>query len=116
MLTGDMLRVHLEAILLHFISGRDCYGYELFRAIEEETKGLLNVKEATLYAVLQRLEQNGAVSSYQGAISEGSKRRYYHITPAGRAQLRLHAAAWRESREIIDHFMSLEGENHGKNT
>lgn len=105
MLSNDILRGHLEAILLRLIGETDRYGYELFSEIGNRTGERLQVKEATLYAVLQRLEKQGNISSYQGAVSGGSKRRYYHITSAGRAQLERETAAWRETKEIIDIFM-----------
>ena len=105
MLSGDILRGHLDSILLRLIDETDRYGYELFSEIGSRTQGGLQVKEATLYAVLQRLEKQGAITSYQGEVSGGSKRRYYHITPAGRAQLRQEIEAWHKAKEIIDIFM-----------
>ena len=105
MLSSDILRGHLDAILLRLISENDRYGYELFSEISSRTQGRLNIKEATLYAVLQRLEKQGHISSYQGEVSEGSKRRYYHITAAGRTYLAQEITAWRMAKDIINIFM-----------
>lgn len=105
MLSSDFLRGHLDAILLRLISETDRYGYELFSEIGKRTGDRLQIKEATLYAVLQRLEKQRYISSYQGEVSSGSKRRYYHITAAGREQLRQEMIVWREAREIYNIFM-----------
>lgn len=109
MLSSDFLRGHLDAILLRLISETDRYGYELFKEIGERTGERLQIKEATLYAVLQRLEKQRCISSYQGEVSGGSKRRYYHITATGREQLQQEMIVWREAKEIYDLFM--EGES-----
>lgn len=105
MLSSDVLRGHLDAILLRLIAERDCYGYELFSEIGTRTDGRLTIKEATLYAALQRLEKQGSISSYQGEVSGGSKRRYYHITASGRVFLQELLATWQEMKEILDIFM-----------
>jgi PadR family transcriptional regulator PadR len=95
----------MDAILLRLVLERDRYGYELFNEIETRTAGRLSIKEATLYAALQRLERQRCVSSYQGEISGGSKRRYYHITPAGKELLVKLKATWQELKEILTIFM-----------
>lgn len=105
MISSDVLRGHLDAILLRLIKERDSYGYELFSEIAKRTGGKLTIKEATLYAALQRLEKQGCVSSYQGEVSGGSKRRYYHITPSGRVLLDESVSVWQEMRDIINLFL-----------
>ncbi len=105
MLSSDVLRGHLDAILLRLIQEKDRYGYELFSEVGERTQERLTIKEATLYAALQRLEKQGYISSYQGEISGGSKRRYYHITTSGRVFLEELMANWIEMKEILDIFM-----------
>jgi PadR family transcriptional regulator PadR len=108
LISSDVLRGHLDAIILRLIVDSDRYGYELFSEIGRQTHERLQIKEATLYAVLQRLERQGYISSYQGEISGGSKRRYYHITASGRFFLRQKSDEWRETKEIINIFMEDE--------
>lgn len=110
MLSSDALRGHLDTILLRLIAQKDRYGYELFSEIGERTNGRLLIKEATLYAALQRLDKQGNISSYQGEISGGSKRRYYHITSAGRVYLDAQLACWSELKELLDIFMTEDSE------
>ncbi|MDR3314133.1 MAG: PadR family transcriptional regulator [Oscillospiraceae bacterium] len=105
MVSSDLLRGHLETILLRLIGETDRYGYELFSEIDGRAGGRLVVKEATLYAVLQRLERQGYITSYQGDVSGGSKRRYYHMTPLGKANLEQGIREWHEAQEIINIFL-----------
>ncbi len=95
----------METILLRIIDESDRYGYELFKEISERSLERLQIKEATLYAVLQRLEKQGQISSYQGEVSNGSKRRYYHITPNGKETLQTEMKAWQEMKEILNLFL-----------
>ncbi len=96
---------HMEAILLRLISEHDRYGYELFNEISTRTDQKLEIKEATLYAVLQRLQKQELISSYQGEVSNGSKRRYYHITTNGKTVLEREMAEWQEMKKIINLFL-----------
>lgn len=108
MLGSDSIRGHLESIVLRLILEKDRYGYEISKEISKRTQDRFQIKEATLYAVFQRLEKNGLITSYEGDVSQGSKRRYYTITPAGRAFFREEIAEWRKTKEIIDIFLEME--------
>lgn len=108
MISSDIIRGHLDAILLCLIGEKDRYGYEISREISSRTQDRFQIKEATLYAVFQRLEKRGFIRSYEGGVSLGSKRRYYAITPAGRQYLAEGRQEWHTVKEIIDIF--LEGE------
>lgn len=107
MISSDVIRGHLDTIILRMISEKDRYGYEISREISTRTLERFQVKEATLYAVFQRLEKRGLIRSYEGGVSLGSKRRYYAITPKGVAALHSGMTEWREIKEIID--ILLEG-------
>lgn len=108
MISSDIIRGHLDAILLCLIGEKDRYGYEISREISLRTQDRFQIKEATLYAVFQRLEKRGLIRSYEGGVSLGGKRRYYAVTPAGRAYLAEGRREWSAVKEIIDIF--LEGD------
>lgn len=108
MISSDIIRGHLDAIILRLIQEKDRYGYEISKEISRRTSDRFQIKEATLYAVFQRLEKKGLISSYEGDVSLGSKRRYYTILPLGRAFYREEMEEWRKTKEIIDIFMEKE--------
>lgn len=106
MISGDIIRGHLDAIMLRLIYEKDRYGFELFNEIRSRTDDQFQIKEATLYAVFQRLEKKELIESYYGDVSFGSKRRYYRITKLGKAFLKEEIEEWKQTKKIIDLFMS----------
>jgi len=57
------------------------HGYGIARRIEQISGDLLSVNQGTLYPVLLRLEQEGAVASDWGTSENNRKARFYRLTP-----------------------------------
>ncbi len=104
-INSDIIRGHLDAIILRLIHEKDTYGYEISNEIATRTENKFEIKEATLYAVFQRLVKKGLIDTYLGDVSFGSRRRYYRITESGENYLKEEIRAWQNAREIIDIFM-----------
>lgn len=102
---SDIIRGHLEAIILRLIYEKDRYGYEISNEIAKRTNDEFQIKEATLYAVFQRLVKKELIESYLGDVSLGGRRRYYRITGYGKAYLTEEIRNWHNARDIIDIFM-----------
>lgn len=107
MIRSDIIRGHLDSIILQLILEKDRYGYEISKEISLRTDNRFQIKEATLYAVFQRLEKKELIESYLGSVSQGGKRKYYKITMLGKAYLNEMITEWKELKEIINLF--LEG-------
>ncbi|TSB47310.1 PadR family transcriptional regulator [Alkalicoccobacillus porphyridii] len=105
MIRSDMLRGHVDSIILRLVYEKDRYGYEISKEISQRTEGNFEIKEATLYAVFQRLEKKELISSYFGEQSQGGRRKYYTITTLGKAYLRETIKEWNEMKEIMNLFM-----------
>jgi PadR family transcriptional regulator, regulatory protein PadR len=85
------------------------HGYGIARRIEQTSDDLLSINHGTLYPVLLRLEQEGAIASEWG-ISENNRRaRFYRITKAGRKQLASEVTQWAQATEIVARFLALKG-------
>ncbi len=108
MLSSDNIRGHLDAIILKLIIEKDRYGYEISKEITKRTNNQFEIKEATLYAVFQRLERNEYIVSYSGQITHGRKRKYYKVTALGREYFDEKAEEWKETKEIINLFMEAD--------
>lgn len=72
----------IEFLVLSIIDKKDSYGYE----ISQTVKIVAEIKESTLYPILNRLEKAGLVTTYSLEY-QGRKRKYYTITPVGRNHL-----------------------------
>jgi len=109
MINSDIIRGHLDAVILKLIIEKDRYGYEISKEISRRTDNQFEIKEATLYAVFQRLEKNECIVSYSGQITHGRKRKYYKVTEIGREYFGRKLNEWEEVKEIINLLLEEEG-------
>lgn len=109
-ITADMIRGHTDTIILAHLMQRDSYGYEINKVIQQTTNYEYELKEATLYTAFKRLEQLGYISSYWGDENTGARRKYYSITPAGKAAYHKLHDEWTHAKNIIDKLTSFKGE------
>src|SRR5271167_283069 len=56
------------------------HGYGIARRIEQISGNLLAVNQGTLYPVLLKLEQEGAIASEWGASENNRRARFYRLT------------------------------------
>ena len=102
MISSDVIRGHLDAIILKLIIEKDRYGYEISKEISERTNNSFEIKEATLYAVFQRMEKKHYIVSYSGEITHGRTRKYYKITALGKQYFDEKLKEWQLTKKIID--------------
>ena len=107
-ISSDLLRGHTDTIILHLLSKKDGYGYELYKAIMEKTGEQFELKEATLYASFKRLENDRHIFSYWGDESQGGRRKYYQITESGRNLLAQNKTDWLFTTKIISNLLEEE--------
>lgn len=105
MISSDIIRGNIDTIILKLLQEKDMYGYEIVNEIKERTNSLFDIKEATLYSVVQRLEKRELISSYMGEKSHGRKRRYYRITPFGKAYYKELISEWKNLKEIMTNML-----------
>jgi len=87
------------------------HGYGIARRIEQISGDLLAVNQGTLYPVLLKLEQEGAIASEWGASQNNRKARFYQLTRAGRKQLQSENRDWQQTAEIIGRFFAVKAED-----
>jgi PadR family transcriptional regulator PadR len=101
-LTSDLLRGHTDTIILKFLTSGDKYGYEITKLVYELSGHEYELKEATMYSSLKRLEQDGHITSYWGDETQGSRRKYYRITPRGREQYESNKRNWHYAKQVLE--------------
>ncbi len=102
----ELIRGHVDTIILNSLEERDRYGYEILDIISDLSEGRYEIKQPTLYSCLKRLEKQGFISSYFGDETQGGRRRYYRLTEKGRATLEQDQREWEFSRTIINRLLS----------
>lgn len=93
-------------ILLALAEG-ERHGYAVMQEVEARTGGIIRMGPGTLYGSIKRMLASGLIESSGERQEEGERRRYYALTPLGRAVLKAEAerladlvAAARERRVL----------------
>lgn len=74
------------------LADRDRHGYAIMQEIGVRTGGQLRLGAGTLYSLLKRLLTEGLIEDLDERPAEGDeRRRYYRLTPHGRAVARAEA-------------------------
>lgn len=87
------------------------HGYGIARRIEQISGDLLSVNQGTLYPLLLKLEQEGAIVSDWGASENNRRARFYRLTRAGHKQLRTETRDWEQTAAIIARFFDVKAED-----
>jgi PadR family transcriptional regulator len=103
---GDILRNHLELLVLTALEAGPAHGYSIIRGIRERSDGEFQLLEGSLYPALHRLERDRLVTSSWSNVA-GRKRRVYKLSPKGRATLAQQERDWRRFERAMN--LVLEG-------
>jgi PadR family transcriptional regulator, regulatory protein PadR len=90
----DLVAATASPLVLAILAERDSYGYAILKRVSELSGGELQWSDGMLYPVLHRLERQGHIKGKWGASGTGRKRKYYHVTARGRAQLAEQRQQW----------------------
>ena len=102
-ISSDIIRGHIDTMILRLLLEADHYGYQIFKLIIERSGGQYELKEPSMYAALRRLEQQGAIRSYWGnEETQGGRRRYYQILPLGENLYKNNREEWDFAKKVIE--------------
>lgn len=75
------------------LADRPRHGYGIILEVGERTDGLIRLRTGTLYVLLQRLADQKLIeeSDERPDAGDDSRRKYYNVTPLGRAVLQAEA-------------------------
>jgi PadR family transcriptional regulator PadR len=104
-ISSDLLRGHTDTIILKLLMDGDKYGYEISKFIQTNSRGEYELKEATMYSSLKRLEADSSISSYWGDESQGGRRKYYRISARGKKIYLENKNNWEYAKRILDQLL-----------
>jgi len=104
-LTSDLLRGHTDTMILKLLSDGDKYGYQITKLLYELSEHEYELKEATMYSSLKRLETDGHIISYWGDETHGGRRKYYRITTGGQKQYQSNKHNWNYAQKILEKLL-----------
>lgn len=108
----EVLKGHIDTLLLALLQIRDMYGYELAKMVREKSGNQFELKEGTLYLSLKRLEKNCWIESYwSDEQGPGGRRKYYRLTQVGMAGLEQKRKEWEFVKNLMDLFLQRGEKN-----
>lgn len=100
---SQLRRGVVEYCVLSLLDDEPVYGFDLVRRLGEV--GGMVISEGTIYPLLSRLRREGRVSTTWAESESGPPRRYYSLTPDGRASLTAFASEWRRFCDAVDSLL-----------
>ena len=105
---GEILKGHLDLIVLAALSGRPAHGYAVIEEIRRKSGQAFDLPEGTIYPALHRLEQAGLLVSRWETADSRRRRRVYALTRRGRGALADRRAVWQRFSDAIGGLLGAE--------
>ncbi len=98
------LKGSLSMLILQLLSHGSSHGYQIAKQIKQQSEGVLDFKEGTLYPTLHNMEKQGLLEAYTQK-ENGRTRRYYQITEAGQDALIHERETWERYTQAVNVIM-----------
>ena len=93
-LEKELVAASSVPLVLSILSEGDSYGYAIIQRVKELSGGKIEWTDGMLYPVLHWLERLSHVKARWEVAESGRRRKYYRITPQGRARLAEEREQW----------------------
>lgn len=110
-LNADMLRGHIDTIILLSLTDGDKDTNEIRQRIEEKSENKYSVKQGTFYSAMQRLVKQQLIKEYRSSSNDGIRRKYFSLTDKGSNFLENNRQEWQKSKELLDTLIDDEPKN-----
>jgi PadR family transcriptional regulator PadR len=87
--------------ILAALQDEPLHGYAIIKRADELSHGRVRLATGTLYTALDRLTGEEYIHIAKDEVINGRARRYYALTPSGRAALHAEAVRMAESARIV---------------
>jgi PadR family transcriptional regulator, regulatory protein PadR len=98
---GEMLKGHLDMIVLAALAAGPAHGYAVIEEIRRRSGQAFDLPEGTVYPALHRLEQAGLLASRWVTADSGRRRRVYSLTRRGDRAFAERRALWEQFSDAI---------------
>ena len=105
---GDMIRGHIDTIILNSLIDSDKDTNQIRAEIEAKAGGKFQLKQGTFYSALQRISKQGLVYEYRGPGSDGVRRKFFQLTEKGKAHIEKTQSSWNVSQDVINKLLDAE--------
>ena len=91
----------LEMCVLALLARGESYAYEIASTLASG----IGMGEGTIYPLMRRMQDDGLVDTRLVESSSGPPRKYYRLTPAGRAALAAQKREWQTFTAAVDQLL-----------
>ena len=91
----------LEMCVLALLARGESYAYEIASTLAAG----IGMGEGTIYPLMRRMQDDELVDTRLVESSSGPPRKYYRLTPAGRAALAAQKREWQAFSNAVDHLL-----------
>lgn len=102
----DLVKSHLDVLLLGVLRGGPRHGYAVIGDLRDRTGGAFDLSEGTVYPALHRLQDVGLLASDWEDVA-GRRRRVYRLTADGRLALNGEKQRWRSFAAAVDSVLHV---------
>ena len=106
----DLLQGTLDLLVLKAVSLGPLHGYGVLLRIQQISGGRLEIRQASLYPPLYRIEHEGWIAGEWGESENKRRARYYKLTAAGRRRLDAEAKKWNQFVDLMGSILKVKPE------
>lgn len=103
--SNELIGVLSVFLILVVLKKEDSYGYRLVREIKELSGIKIFRKEARVYPLLKKMENNGMVRSYWQKTRGRRPTKFYSILPGGEKRLEQNLGEWELIQLVLNRIM-----------
>lgn len=109
-LEENLKRGILEMLILKMLSERDMYVYQMINEMNTRGRGLINIKEGSLYGPIYRLVDKKYISETRVLVGKRRTRVYYHMEPLGLEYLSVIKDVYSKIMEGVEFIMNYSAD------
>ncbi len=91
----------LELCVLALLARRESYAYEIASTLADG----VDMGEGTIYPLMRRMQNDGLVDTRLVESSSGPPRKYYRLTPSGRAAFAAQKREWQAFTKAVNQLL-----------
>ena len=107
-MTDTMHSLPLTPAVFHILlvlAGDDKHGYEIMKAVRQDSNGSVKMGNGTLYGSLKRMLADGLIEDAgERAEYDDTRRKYYKLTSLGREALKAEIERYIHTAEVIKNY------------
>lgn len=106
----DLLQGTLDLLVLKAVSLGPLHGYGVLLRIQQISGHRLEIRQASLYPALYRIEHEAWIAGEWGESENKRRARYYKLTAAGRRRLDAEAKKWNQFANLMGSILKVKPE------